>query len=96
LSGATTPRRTSPFQGTVGEGPEIGALQPVADAKVVSHGRYVTCQMAEVAVPRQTFQEILSLMPGSGRRPRRHDPGMGCNATRRLLKGLGVVTLQKK
>src|ERR1700720_4706083 len=31
LSGATTPRRTSPFQGTVGEGPEIGALQPVAD-----------------------------------------------------------------
>ena len=65
-------------------------------AKVVSHGRYVTCQMAEVAVPRQTFQEILSLMPGSGRRPRRHDPGMGCNATRRLLKGLGVVTLQKK
>jgi hypothetical protein len=31
LSVATTPRRTSPFQGTVGEGPEIGALQPVAD-----------------------------------------------------------------
>jgi hypothetical protein len=31
-------------------------------AKVVSHGRYVTFQMAEVAVPRQTFQEILSLI----------------------------------
>ena len=31
-------------------------------AKVVSHGRYVTFQMAEVAVPRQMFQEILSLM----------------------------------
>jgi len=30
-------------------------------AKVVSHGRYVTFQMAEVAVPRQMFQEILSL-----------------------------------
>jgi hypothetical protein len=29
--------------------------------KVVSHGRYVTFQMAEVAVPRQMFQEILSL-----------------------------------
>ena len=28
-------------------------------AKVVSHGRYVTFQMAEVAVPRQMFQEIL-------------------------------------
>jgi hypothetical protein len=29
-------------------------------AKLVSHGRYVTFQMAEVAVPRQMFQEILS------------------------------------
>src|SRR5215207_322609 len=31
-------------------------------ARVVSHGRYVTFQMAEVAVPRQMFQEILSLI----------------------------------
>ena len=31
-------------------------------AKVVSHGRYVTFQMAEVAVSPQTFQEILSLI----------------------------------
>jgi hypothetical protein len=31
-------------------------------AKVVSHGRYVTFQMAEVAVPRQMFTEILSLI----------------------------------
>jgi hypothetical protein len=31
-------------------------------AKVVSHGRYVTFQMAEVAVPRQMFAEILSLL----------------------------------
>jgi hypothetical protein len=30
-------------------------------AKVVSHGRYVTFQLAEVAVPRQMFQQILSL-----------------------------------
>ena len=30
--------------------------------KVVSHGRYVTFQMAEVAVPRQMFAEILSLI----------------------------------
>ena len=31
-------------------------------AKVVSHGRYVTFQTAEVAVPRHMFQEILSLI----------------------------------
>jgi hypothetical protein len=31
-------------------------------AKVVSHGRYVTFQMAEVAVPRQMFAKILSLI----------------------------------
>ena len=31
-------------------------------AKVVSHGRYVTFQLAEVAVPRQVFAEILSLI----------------------------------
>ena len=31
-------------------------------AKVVSHGRYVTFQMAEVAVSRQMFQEILMLI----------------------------------
>jgi hypothetical protein len=31
-------------------------------AKVVSHGRYVTFQIPEVAVPRQIFQEILSLI----------------------------------
>jgi hypothetical protein len=31
-------------------------------AKVVSHGRYVTFQMAKVAVSRQMFAEILSLI----------------------------------
>ena len=31
-------------------------------AKVVSRGRYVTFQMAEVTVPRQMFAEILSLI----------------------------------
>ena len=31
-------------------------------AKVTSHGRYVTFQMAEVAVPRQMFADILSLI----------------------------------
>jgi hypothetical protein len=31
-------------------------------AKVVSHGRYVTFQMAEVAVPQQMFGDILTLI----------------------------------
>jgi hypothetical protein len=31
-------------------------------AKVVSHGRYVIFQMAEVAIPRQMFQDILRLI----------------------------------
>jgi hypothetical protein len=31
-------------------------------AKVVRHGRYVTFQLAEVAVPRQMFADILSMI----------------------------------
>ena len=31
-------------------------------AKVVRHGRYIAFQMAEVAIPRQMFQEILRLI----------------------------------
>ncbi len=31
-------------------------------AKIVSHGRYVAFQMAEVAIPLQMFQEILRLI----------------------------------
>ncbi len=38
-------------------------------AKVVSHGRYVAFQLAEVAVPRSLFQKILNLIDGLGRRP---------------------------
>ena len=38
-------------------------------AKVVSHGRYVTFQLAEVAVPRELFQNILSLIDDLRRRP---------------------------
>ena len=30
------------------------------DAKVISHGRYITFQIAEVAVSRQMFADILS------------------------------------
>ena len=43
-------------------------------AKVVRHARYAVFQMAEVAVPRQMFAEILSLI-GYRRRPLRHDSG---------------------
>jgi hypothetical protein len=38
-------------------------------AKVVRHGRYVISQMAEVAVPRMLFAEILRLINGLRPRP---------------------------
>ena len=45
---------------TGAQGRIVGAIE--IGAKVVSHGRYVTFQMAEVAAPRKMFQEILSLI----------------------------------
>ena len=50
-------------------------------AKVVSHGRYTTFQMAEVAVPRQMFQEILMLIANCGRRRHQRDREMRSDAT---------------
>jgi hypothetical protein len=38
-------------------------------AKIVAHARYVTFQMAEVAVPKELFQEILRLIDGLRPRP---------------------------
>ncbi len=38
-------------------------------AKIVAHGRYVTFQMAEVAVPRSLFRGILQLIDELRRRP---------------------------
>ncbi len=38
-------------------------------AKVVSHGRYVTFQLAEVAVSRSLFRKILGLIDDLRRRP---------------------------
>ena len=53
-------------------------------AKVISHGRYVTFQMAEVAVPRQMFAEILLLIAGCGRRPHQGEgPGSDYDKRRR-------------
>ncbi len=42
---------------TTGEATKIGA-------KVVSHGRYVTFELAEVEVPRELFRKILRLIDG--------------------------------
>jgi hypothetical protein len=38
------------------------ALHQIPPRALVSHGRYVAFQMAEVAIPRQMFQEILGLI----------------------------------
>ena len=38
-------------------------------AKVARHGRYVTFQQAEVAVPRELFRKILILIDDLRRRP---------------------------
>ena len=38
-------------------------------AKVVRHGRYVTFQLAEVAVPKELFRKVLSLIDDLRRRP---------------------------
>ncbi len=50
--------------------------QPVKiGAKVVSHGRYFTFQLAEVAVPRELLRKILSLIDGLRPAPLRRRPG---------------------
>ena len=41
---------------------DVNDAERLRRAKVVSHGRYVAFQMAEVAIPRQMFQEILRLI----------------------------------
>ena len=54
---------------------EHWSLTPLRDkrvkigAKVVAHGRYVTLQLAEVAVPKNLFQKFLSLIDDLRRRP---------------------------
>ena len=51
----------------------------------VSHGRYTTFQMAEVAVPRQMFQEILMLITRLRAPPPPARPGdeVRCDSRRR-------------
>ena len=45
----------------------------VIRAKVVGQGRYVTFQMAEVAVPRRMFADILPLIARCWHHPRPHE-----------------------
>jgi hypothetical protein len=53
-------------------------------AKVVSHGRYVTFQMAEVAMPRQLFERTKA-----GRRGTRKPPkSSGFDSNRRVIWGI--------
>ena len=56
-------------------------------AKVVTHARYTTFQMAEVAVSRQLFRAILSAFDGCGCRP----PGAGHRITEPMARKLGDV-----
>ena len=53
-------------------------------AKVISHGRSIAFQMAEVAIPRQMFQEILRLIAElwPKLRPRQHE-AFDCHAFKR-------------
>ncbi len=44
-------------------------------AKMVRHGRYVTFQLTEVAIPRTLFVEILRLIDGPRPAPSRYDSG---------------------
>ena len=47
----------------------VSEVRGKVGAKVVRHGRYVTFQMAEIAVPRSLFREILRLIDGPRPRP---------------------------
>ncbi len=53
----------------IGLSPETVKKLVKIGAKIVTHARYVTFQMAEVAVPKELFQEILRLIDGLRPRP---------------------------
>ena len=55
-------------------------------AKVVTHGRYLTFQLAEVAVLRQMFADILSLIARL-----RSPPALATSGFERLLHAASVV-----
>ena len=51
------------------------------DAKVISHGRYVTFQLAEVAVSREMFKDILMVSARLQAPPAPAREAPGSNAT---------------
>ncbi len=71
LTSVVDPQETSALPKEV----EHGSLTTLREklmkigAKVVSDGRYVTFQLAEVAVPKELFRKILSLIDDLRRRP---------------------------
>ena len=58
------PRRTLAISAPISEWSLTRLKEPLfkISAKVVSHGRYVAFQMAEVAIPRILFADILRLV----------------------------------
>ncbi len=64
LKNAALPRRTPirDINVALGERTTLREKLIKTGAKVVRHGRYVTFQLAEVAIPRALFAEILRLI----------------------------------
>jgi hypothetical protein len=77
--------RLQPWQLHASAGDAEGSGTVVADQPAREadqdrrRGRYVTFQMAEVAVSQQMFAEILSLTLGSGHHPRPHEEATESN-----------------
>src|ERR1700682_4888837 len=65
-------------------------------AKVVSHGRYTTFQMAEVAVPRQMFQEILMLIAQLRAPPAPAGPGDEVRCDRRRRQRYALMNTKQR
>jgi hypothetical protein len=76
-------------------------------AKIVSHGRYVAFQMAEVAIPQQMFQEILQLIAelrpppdvapakGFNRHAFKPNPREGCDLMTNKVSAFGASPLRR-
>src|SRR5262249_26295837 len=62
MLGLPAPNQWGPFQVVAtGNGVSVDFMDKDG-AKIVSHGRYVAFQMAEVAIPRNLFADILRLI----------------------------------
>jgi hypothetical protein len=65
-------------------------------AKVVSHAHYVTFQMAEIAVPRQMFREILSLIARLRAPPATARPGDRVRYDRRRRQRCALMRAKQR